>query len=217
MPDLTPIQPIAAIIGALITAAVSALVTYSLVAKRKTVTFWVSESEDVTLPLRRHHNDIVFKVSGREFLNLNRTEGWILTRSATPWGARAHQGKIGFSCPRRRLPLHSEDAKAAPRKGKSSRFKALDVALRVGIQGTRRSRRFIRRTPIRAENLLHRGQRDAAVCQGKWTFAPAPARPGSTPGDMVRPVSIISGSSTLLGTPIFAAGKRTEASRCDLR
>jgi hypothetical protein len=35
-------------------------------------------------------------------------------------------------------------------------------------------------------------------------------------GDLVRPVSIISGSSTLIGTPIFAAGKRTEASRRDL-
>ena len=52
-------------------------------------------------------------------------QGWILTPSATPWGARAHQGKIGFSLPRRRLPLHFEDAKAAPRKGKSSRYKAL--------------------------------------------------------------------------------------------
>src|ERR1700736_1528596 len=52
-------------------------------------------------------------------------EGWILTRSATPWDARAHQGKIGFSLPRRRLPLHFDDAKAAPRKGKSSRLKAL--------------------------------------------------------------------------------------------
>jgi hypothetical protein len=34
--------------------------------------------------------------------------------------------------------------------------------------------------------------------------------------DLVRPVSIISGSSPLIGTPIFAAGKRTEASRRDL-
>src|SRR6202047_4968180 len=52
-------------------------------------------------------------------------EGWILTRSATPWDARVHQGKIGFSLPRRRLPLYFDDAKAAPRKGKSSRLKAL--------------------------------------------------------------------------------------------
>src|SRR3984893_9799190 len=54
-----------------------------------------------------------------------RRRGWILTRSATPWDARAHQGKIGFSLPRRRLPLYFDDAKAAPRKGKSSRLKAL--------------------------------------------------------------------------------------------
>jgi hypothetical protein len=34
--------------------------------------------------------------------------GWILTRSATPWDARAHQREIGFSFPLRRLLLHFE-------------------------------------------------------------------------------------------------------------
>jgi hypothetical protein len=63
--------------------------------------------------------------------------GWILARSATPWGAGAHQGKIGFSLPRRRVPLHFEDAKATPRKGKSSSSKRWGLALRVGIQGER--------------------------------------------------------------------------------
>ena len=43
----------------------------------------------------------------------------------TPWDARAHQGKMDCTFPRRRHPLHFEDAKAAPRKGKSSRLKAL--------------------------------------------------------------------------------------------
>jgi uncharacterized membrane protein len=77
MPDLSPIQQVAAIIGALITATVSAAVTYFVVVKRKSATFWVSDSEDVTLPLRRHHKDIVFKVSGREFLNLNRANVFV--------------------------------------------------------------------------------------------------------------------------------------------
>jgi hypothetical protein len=52
-------------------------VTYFVVVKRKSVAFWVSDGEDVTLPLRRHHKDIVFKVSGREFLNLNRANVFV--------------------------------------------------------------------------------------------------------------------------------------------
>ena len=50
---------------------------------------------------------------------------WILTRSATPWGARAHQGKIGFSFPFRRLPLHFEMRRRLRGKEKSSRLKVL--------------------------------------------------------------------------------------------
>jgi len=41
-------------------------------------------------------------------VSLPRRTRWILTRSATPWDALAHQGKIGFSFPLRRLPLHFE-------------------------------------------------------------------------------------------------------------
>ena len=41
------------------------------------------------------------------------------------WGARAHQGKIGFSLPRRRLPLHFEMRRRLRGKEKSSRLKAL--------------------------------------------------------------------------------------------
>jgi hypothetical protein len=58
------------------------------------------------------------------------------TPSATPRDARAHQEKIGFSIPRRRLPLHFEDAKAAPGKGKSSGSKRWGVALDVGNSGS---------------------------------------------------------------------------------
>ena len=39
--------------------------------------------------------------------------------------AQAHQGKARFSFLLRRLPLDFGDAKAAPGKGKSRRFKAL--------------------------------------------------------------------------------------------
>ena len=50
---------------------------------------------------------------------------WIPTRSATPTNARALQGKTRFSFLPRRLPLDFGDAKAAPGKGKSRRFKVL--------------------------------------------------------------------------------------------
>ncbi len=61
-----------------------------------------------------------------EFFGILLTIGigrWILTRSATPWGARAHQGKIGFSFPFRRLPLHFEMRRRLRGKEKSSRLK----------------------------------------------------------------------------------------------
>lgn len=77
MSDLSSFQPIATIVSALISAAAGAVATYFIIAKRKAVTFWVTETEDVTLPLRKHNNAISFKVSGREFLNLNRSEVFI--------------------------------------------------------------------------------------------------------------------------------------------
>jgi hypothetical protein len=51
--------------------------------------------------------------------------GWILTRSAPPWGARAHQGKIDFSFPLRRLPLQFEMRRRLRGKEKQVGFKAL--------------------------------------------------------------------------------------------
>lgn len=77
MSDLSSFQPIATIVAALISAAAGALATYFIIAKRKVVTFWVTETEDVTLPLRKHNKAISFKVSGREFLNLNRSEVFV--------------------------------------------------------------------------------------------------------------------------------------------
>ena len=72
MPDLTPIQPVASIIGAIITAAAASLVTYFVVTKRKVIKFWIGESEDITAPLKKEHPAIVFKVGERELPNLNR-------------------------------------------------------------------------------------------------------------------------------------------------
>jgi hypothetical protein len=70
--DLTAIQPVAAIIGAIITATVSVLVTLFVVVKRKRVTFVISPSEDLTLVLRQSHKFIVIKWGDRELLNLNK-------------------------------------------------------------------------------------------------------------------------------------------------
>jgi hypothetical protein len=50
MPDLSGIQPIAAIIGAIITATTAIVVAYFIVAKRKRVAFWIEPSIDLTLP-----------------------------------------------------------------------------------------------------------------------------------------------------------------------
>jgi hypothetical protein len=71
MPDLTPVQAVASIIAAIISAAAGSLVTY-FATKRKGVKFWISESEDITTPLKKEHPPIVFKVGERELANLNR-------------------------------------------------------------------------------------------------------------------------------------------------
>src|ERR1700732_5332069 len=78
------------------------------------------------------------KMGGHRSLRVSgehRTWRWILTRSATRWDARAHQGKIGFSFPLRRLPLHFEMRRRL--RGNENRVgtKRWGVALRVGIQG----------------------------------------------------------------------------------
>ena len=71
-PQIGYVGPLAPIIGAVIGAAITAVVSYFFLTKRKSVTFWVANTEDITLPLRRHHKDIAFTVSGRSFFNLNR-------------------------------------------------------------------------------------------------------------------------------------------------
>jgi hypothetical protein len=69
MPDFGPLSPI---LAALASAIITALVTYYVVAQRRAVTFWISKSDDLTLPLRKHHRHIVFKIGDVEMLNLNR-------------------------------------------------------------------------------------------------------------------------------------------------
>jgi hypothetical protein len=64
--------PIAPIVGAIVGACITAGVTYFFIYKRKVVTFWVSETEDLTLPLRQHHSFVRFKVGDSELANLNR-------------------------------------------------------------------------------------------------------------------------------------------------
>jgi hypothetical protein len=71
-PQLGYVGPVAPIVAAIIGAFITAAVAYFFLARRKILSFWVADSEDVTLPLRRHHSDISVKVSGREFQNLNR-------------------------------------------------------------------------------------------------------------------------------------------------
>jgi hypothetical protein len=71
MQDLSSIQPMAPLVSAIITAAMSFVVAYFIIAKRKKVAFWIEPSVDLTLPLRRHHKHMVFKIDDRDFLNLN--------------------------------------------------------------------------------------------------------------------------------------------------
>ena len=66
--------PIAPIVGAIIGACITAGVTYLFIYKRKVVTFWVSETEDLTLPLRQHHSFVIFKVANFEILNQVRSQ-----------------------------------------------------------------------------------------------------------------------------------------------
>jgi hypothetical protein len=69
MPEFGPLAPI---VGAIVGATIASLVGYFILQKRKRVKFWVSKSDDVTLPLRRDHKHIVFQIGGRNFVNLNR-------------------------------------------------------------------------------------------------------------------------------------------------
>jgi hypothetical protein len=48
------------------------------------MSFWIAASEDITLPLRRHHSDISVKVGGREYQNLNRASVFVKNTGNTP-------------------------------------------------------------------------------------------------------------------------------------
>ena len=72
METLPWVGPVAPIIAAIVGAAIGGFVTYRFVVKRKALTIWVRESEDLTLPLKRHHHAIVFKIGDDEMFNLNR-------------------------------------------------------------------------------------------------------------------------------------------------
>jgi hypothetical protein len=66
------IGPLAPVIGAIFGALIGAFVTYRLVVKRKALMFRISETEDLTLALRAHHQFIAFRIGDKEMLNLNR-------------------------------------------------------------------------------------------------------------------------------------------------
>jgi hypothetical protein len=66
------VGPLAPIIGAIVGALIAAIVTYSLVVKRKSVVFWIRDTEDLTSSLRKHHHAILFKIGEIETANLNR-------------------------------------------------------------------------------------------------------------------------------------------------
>jgi hypothetical protein len=74
------IGPLAPVIGAIVGGLIGAFVTYRLVVKRKALAFRIGESEDLTLPLRRHHKFIAFKIGEKEMLNLNRSS--VLVKNA---------------------------------------------------------------------------------------------------------------------------------------
>ena len=71
--QLDIIGPLAPIVGAVSAAAVSALVTYFVVMKRKKVEFWIAASEKIAPPHNRHQN-ILFKIGDKDVLNLNKGE-----------------------------------------------------------------------------------------------------------------------------------------------
>jgi hypothetical protein len=69
--------PFVTFFGPIIGALIGAAITYYVVVARKQLTFWVTESEDVTAPLKRQYRDISFNVSGRQFATLNRSSVFV--------------------------------------------------------------------------------------------------------------------------------------------
>ena len=75
MSYITAVQPFSAIIGASITATVSLLIAYFLVAKRSRLTVTIGETENLTRALRGgpgHVKEIVITVDGQPLSSLNR-------------------------------------------------------------------------------------------------------------------------------------------------
>jgi hypothetical protein len=62
--NLALVGPFAPIIGALIGALIASLVTYFVVVRRKHLVFWIRNSEDIALPLRRQQGmrDQIFSI-----------------------------------------------------------------------------------------------------------------------------------------------------------
>jgi hypothetical protein len=74
--SFTSIQPFSAIIGATITAATTLVIAVLITRKRKRVTFLISESEDLTLPLW-DHGFVSLKVGNFTISKLNRARVFI--------------------------------------------------------------------------------------------------------------------------------------------
>src|ERR1700736_2846935 len=66
--------PIAPVIGALFGALITAAVTWLFVAKRQSIGFWITPTEDITSSLRAKYRNIVFKINNKEMLNLNKSK-----------------------------------------------------------------------------------------------------------------------------------------------
>jgi hypothetical protein len=77
------IGPAAPIVGAIAGAIIGAVVTLYFVLKRKRVAFYVTPSEDITIPLQQHKRHIGFKLGDRELLNLNRGSVLVVNRGNT--------------------------------------------------------------------------------------------------------------------------------------
>jgi hypothetical protein len=62
------------ILGPISAAIITFVATYFFLRERKQITFLLSNSEDLTLPLRRQsHDTVTFKITGEDWLNLNRS------------------------------------------------------------------------------------------------------------------------------------------------
>lgn len=77
VPQIGYVGPLAPIIAAVMGALITAIISYSILHKRKAVTFWIARSIDITFPPREGHSEISFRVGGREFTDLNRASIFI--------------------------------------------------------------------------------------------------------------------------------------------